>query len=136
MVALNAERAREEAEGLVRWLRPEYQNPGRASVPASPTLNLDLEKTGSGGKKKKSGSRADARPPGKAKKTKRAWPKTLAERVKAVSDVLRAAEESLTPEEITKHFLRAKAEDVSAILETLVVMGQARKAKERGRYLG
>jgi hypothetical protein len=48
----------------------------------------------------------------------------------------RAAEAPLTPEEITKHFLRAKAEDVAAILETLVVMGQARKAKEPGRYVG
>jgi hypothetical protein len=28
----------------------------------------------------------------------------------------------MTPEEITKHFSRAKTEDVNAILETLVVM--------------
>src|SRR5690606_21265716 len=27
LVALNAERAAEEARGLVRWLRPEFQNP-------------------------------------------------------------------------------------------------------------
>src|SRR4051812_50021457 len=27
LVALNAERAKEEANGLIRWLRPEYQNP-------------------------------------------------------------------------------------------------------------
>jgi len=59
----------------------------------------------------------------------------LAERVKAVSDFLRTAEQPLTPEEITQHFSRAKAEDVSAILETLVVMGQARRGKEQGRYL-
>ena len=32
LVALNAERAAEEARGLVRWLRPEFQNP--AGVPA------------------------------------------------------------------------------------------------------
>jgi hypothetical protein len=30
LVALNAERAKEEASRLVRWLRPEYQNPGGA----------------------------------------------------------------------------------------------------------
>ena len=35
LVALNAERAREEANGLVRWLRPEYQNPQGAPHPAS-----------------------------------------------------------------------------------------------------
>src|SRR5436305_844237 len=27
LVALNKERAAEEARGLIRWLRPEYQNP-------------------------------------------------------------------------------------------------------------
>lgn len=28
LTALNAERAAEEAAGTIRWLRPEYQNPG------------------------------------------------------------------------------------------------------------
>jgi hypothetical protein len=32
LVALNAERAKEEASGLVRWLRPDYQNPGGAQA--------------------------------------------------------------------------------------------------------
>jgi hypothetical protein len=32
LVALNAERAREESEGLVRWLRPDYQIPRFGSV--------------------------------------------------------------------------------------------------------
>lgn len=31
LVALNAARAAEEAKGQVRWLRPDYQNPGAAS---------------------------------------------------------------------------------------------------------
>ncbi|MBK7011853.1 MAG: hypothetical protein IPH43_03605 [Xanthomonadales bacterium] len=35
LVALNAERAAEEARGLVRWLRPDYQNPTSATAPAS-----------------------------------------------------------------------------------------------------
>jgi hypothetical protein len=63
------------------------------------------------------------------------WPKILAARVKAVSELLRASPESMTPQEITNHFSRAKPEDVSAILETLVVMGRPRKGKEKGRYL-
>ena len=29
LVALNAERAAEEKRGLIRWLRPEFQEPGR-----------------------------------------------------------------------------------------------------------
>jgi hypothetical protein len=44
LVALNDERAKEEASGLIRWLRPEYQNPGstqsaQQSSLAIPTLN-------------------------------------------------------------------------------------------------
>jgi hypothetical protein len=134
VVVLNAERAREEAAGHIRWLRPECQLRGEKG-----------EGRGESGEGKgqkaegRSGKQAALDLPErktKAKKTKHVWPKTLAERVKAVSDFLRTAEEPLTPEEITKHFSRAKPEDVSAILETLVVMGQARKAKEPGRYLG
>jgi len=44
--------------------------------------------------------------------------------------------EAQSREEITKHFSRAHTEDVRAILETLVVMGQARRGKEKGRYVG
>ena len=33
LVALNAERAVEEARGLVRWLRPEFQNSGAGAKP-------------------------------------------------------------------------------------------------------
>lgn len=40
-----------------------------------------------------------------------------------------------TAAEMTKHFRRAEAEDVGAILETLVVMGHARRGREKGSYL-
>jgi hypothetical protein len=32
LVALNAERAAEERNGLIRWLRPEYQNPNQTTA--------------------------------------------------------------------------------------------------------
>jgi hypothetical protein len=32
LVALNAERAAEERNGLIRWLRPEYQNPTQTEL--------------------------------------------------------------------------------------------------------
>ena len=38
LVALNQERAAEEARGLVRWLRPEYQAPEAAQAAAKPML--------------------------------------------------------------------------------------------------
>ncbi|UVF20827.1 class I SAM-dependent DNA methyltransferase [Microvirga terrae] len=46
LVALNAERAREEASGLVRWLRPDYQIPRFAKgAAAAKTGELDLGAT-------------------------------------------------------------------------------------------
>jgi len=45
LVALNAERAREEAAGHVRWLRPEYQIPRFAKGAAAKTGELDLGET-------------------------------------------------------------------------------------------
>jgi hypothetical protein len=42
LVALNRERAEEEAQGLIRWLRPEYQAPGQA-VPIAASLGLEVE---------------------------------------------------------------------------------------------
>jgi hypothetical protein len=38
LVALNAERADEEKRGLVRWLRPEFQNPGGAKAATQEAL--------------------------------------------------------------------------------------------------
>jgi hypothetical protein len=42
LVALNAERAREEAAGQVRWLRPDYQIPRFAKGAAAKSGDLDL----------------------------------------------------------------------------------------------
>jgi hypothetical protein len=45
LVALNAERVREEAAGHVRWLRPDYQIPRFAKGSAAKTGELDLGET-------------------------------------------------------------------------------------------
>lgn len=77
LVALNAERAAEEARGLIRWLRPDYQlravGGGQA---ASPTLALT-----------EAPAKPDKQP--KAKPAKLPWPKTLAARALAVETALR-----------------------------------------------
>jgi len=41
LVALNRERAAEEARGLVRWLRPDYQCPQASRAGAQPVLGLE-----------------------------------------------------------------------------------------------
>ncbi len=70
LVALNAERAAEEARGLVRWLRPDFQNPGGAQ-----TAQGEMD-TGD--------ETAVAAIPQK----KRTWPKTIPEQVQALRGAL------------------------------------------------
>jgi hypothetical protein len=113
LVALNAERAAEEAAGTIRYLRPEYQNPSGLS--ASQTgLKLTKEKAAKV----------------KASRAKTAWPKSLAERVRAVESALRAAEKPVTAAMLTKRFARAKQPDIAEILETLVTLGRAHQSGE------
>ena len=110
LVALNAERAKEETSGLVRWLRPDYQNPGGAQ-PQQTALAVEVETEAKSGTKRAG---------------KLAQPKTLSERVKAVSAELATVKEPVTAAEMAKRFARARAADVGEILETLCAMGKAR----------
>ena len=119
LVALNAERAKEEASGLVRWLRPDYQNPGGAQAQQT-ALAVEVE----------SGSKA-----GKQRAGKLAWPKTLSERVKALSTALATLKEPVTAPEMARRFARARPADVGEILETLCAMGKARHGKGAGTFL-
>lgn len=45
LVALDAERAAEEARGLVRWLRPEFQNPSAATIPVQAEIHTERDET-------------------------------------------------------------------------------------------
>jgi hypothetical protein len=119
LVALNAERAKEEASGLVRWLRPDYQNPGGAQTQQT-ALAVEFEPQAK---------------PGKQRAGKLAWPKTLSERVKAVSTALATVKEPVTTADMAKRFARARSADVGEILETLCAMGKARRGKAVGTFL-
>ncbi len=119
LVALNAERAKEEASGLVRWLRPDYQNPGGARTQQT-ALAVEVEPETKAGKKRAG---------------KLAWPKTLAERVKAVSAVLAGVKEPVTAAAMAGRFARAKPADVGEILETLCAVGKAWRGKADGTFL-
>ena len=78
LVALNHERAEEEKRGIVRWLRPEFQNPqGKKEA-------VQDEIPGTAPKKAK----RSAQPETPAKADKRAWPKELPQQVAAVRDLL------------------------------------------------
>ncbi|MFZ2489987.1 MAG: DNA methyltransferase [Thermoanaerobaculia bacterium] len=113
LVALNAERAEEERRGIVRWLRPEYQNPGgtQAAQTAIALGEVDEEKA------------ATATP---AAKELPKWPKQLREQVSAVRDLFAAAGRpvnALSAAEIASSFKGAKKPEIAAVLEALAALG-------------
>lgn len=111
LVALNAERAAEEAEGKIRWLRPAYQAPAGATTQGGLSITPAAAKTSKR----------------KLARAKEPWPKTLPERVLAVERALRAAEGPTTSAAMAKRFLRAKPADLEEILETLATLGRAHR---------
>jgi hypothetical protein len=114
LVALNAERAAEEARGVIHWLRPEYQAKGQQEI------ILETKPA-----KKSKTKTAPAKHKGKA-----AWPKTLPERMHAVETALHAAAAPIAPADLAAQFARAKPADITEILKTLETFGRARNAGE------
>ena len=116
LVALNAERAVEERRGLIRWLRPEFQNPagtGRTQTAFEENASVST----------------------KEKKTKKAkWPKSLPEQAQAVRSALVTLASPATPEDVAMSFSRAKVDRVDELLETLVTLGQALQIDD-GRFV-
>ncbi len=113
LVALNAERAEEEKRGLIRWLRPEFQNPGGASANQG---HLGL---------------TPAEQPAQPKKAdKLPWPKSLAEQAQAVRAALGAEAGPASAAELSKRFKGAKADRVGELLATLTALGKARSVGE------
>ncbi|MGB3524692.1 MAG: DNA methyltransferase [Flavobacteriales bacterium] len=121
LVALNAERAAEEAQGHVRWLRPEYQNKGAKASPAGKQAKLDVEE-----------------PAAIAVKELQPWPKELHEQAAALAQVLNGLPAPASVEVIAKHFKgKTSTKRLAALdrlLETLAAVGRARK--EGGAWMG
>ncbi len=120
LVELNQTRAEEEKRGVVRWLRPEYQNPDGSQAAAATQGALPIE-----AEEPEAPAIRDGRRP---------WPKTLPEQAQAVRAVLAEHPNGLTPEQLARLFLRANSKLVSDLLQTLVSLGQAR-ALESGVYV-
>jgi hypothetical protein len=125
LVALNAARAAEEAQGKIRWIRPEFQNPASAETtchrlaPAADQTRLALGLD----RAKKPKSRA-----------KPVWPKERPAQVEAVAAALQAAAAQVTAAELAARFSRGHRETIAEILKALVVLGRARPSEKRGTY--
>ena len=120
LVALNAERAAEEARGVIHWLRPEYQARSQKSEARSQKEMTLPEHKGKPRKSKLA-----------IRKSKMVWPKSLPERVQAVEAALHAAAAPVAPAIISARFVRAKLSEVAEILQTLVTLGRARRQGEK-----
>lgn len=126
LVALNAERAGEEARGHTRWLRPDFQKPDGATVqPAAAAtpgvmdwMDLDAPDTAVAATVFKAGP----------------WPKQALEQVRAVADILVSSPIPLSEEDIAARFTARGAwkKRLHEVLGTLVTVGNARL--QDGRY--
>lgn len=155
LVALNAERAEEEKRGLIRWLRPEYQNPSGSSpavqgtlprasdegeegdAPTKPTRRARGSKT----KEPKDPARGEgegsaSRPrttkkPAAAERTKSQkpvrWPTGLPKQLAAVRRVLDTDRTPRTADELASRFLEVERAQLVPVLEALLSLGLATK---------
>jgi hypothetical protein len=119
LVQLNAQRAQEEAQGRVRWLRPAFQNPQNslqiqehlAQGQQAPEPDFDIEK-----------------PLSKAEQpAAQPWPATLPEQVRAVAAVLAASAAPLTLPAIEARFKGRGPwkKGLPTLLQTLEALGRA-----------
>ncbi len=114
LVRLNHERAREEANGLVRYLRPAYQAPG---VMKNEELGMRNEVTAP------------------AKSTEFLiphssflidFPKELAQQMQALRDALQQVGQPLTAAQVAARFRRTRPEKVQPLLDTLAALSLLR----------
>ena len=118
LVALNSQRAAEEAKGQIRWLRPEYQNPSATKAPEQSEAELDV------------GDEVVLEPAAKVKKI--TWPKGMREQIAAVRNTL--GNQAMTLEMLVAHFAAPKT-TTPLIVEALAALEELGMIyQEGGQY--
>lgn len=118
LVALNSQRAAEEAKGQIRWLRPEYQNPSATKAPEQSEAELDV------------GDEMVLEPAAKVKKI--TWPKGMREQIAAVRNTL--GNQAMTLEMLVAHFAAPKT-TTPLIVEALAALEELGMInEEEGKY--
>ncbi|HEY9707294.1 MAG TPA: DNA methyltransferase, partial [Oculatellaceae cyanobacterium] len=116
LVALNAERAEEERNGLIRWLRPDYQAPNQVAVqPVIEGITTEEE---------------IAITPVE----QQTWPKKFKEQLAAIRDLLRTSGSEWTLEQIVAQFKGAtrSKKAITECLESLEELGILTSHDEQG----
>lgn len=127
LVALNAERAAEEARGFVRWLRPEFQH---SDLPRLDEPEQVHSATGRDAPEIVDGDRVPAVVPlGKPQP----WPKDAVDQVRAVADVIAASAVPLSADEIAARFTARGLwkRRLPKLLQMLVALGRAQESDGR-----
>ncbi|MDP2828318.1 MAG: hypothetical protein Q8O37_06900 [Sulfuricellaceae bacterium] len=134
LVALNTERAAEEAQGQIRWLRPAYQHPQAApqqqqlnGTNAETPMDSPLSLRGRVGEGVNTGEGENAQ-------SKSPWPAELPAQMAAIAQILSSAGKPLSESELAEHFSGKGAwkKRLPQLLETLVALGRAVR-DEQGR---
>lgn len=110
LVALNAQRAAEEARGTVRWLRPALQSPA-----APPAAAPDLP--------------AAAPVAAAAPAAPLAWPDTLPEQLGALARLLAESPAPHTPATLAARFMKTRGleKTLPGLLDALAAVGRAQR---------
>jgi type I restriction-modification system DNA methylase subunit len=141
LVALNARRAADEARGLVRWLRPEFQDPAQRALLSSPAETAEANVGAPAAMSDTTGDtntlapeaddEAEASVPAKAVSaaTRRPWPTELPEQMRATFEVLSTSPIALSEAQLAEHFKGQGPwkKRLPQILDTLEALGRARK---------
>ncbi|MBD1812540.1 class I SAM-dependent DNA methyltransferase [Microcoleus vaginatus DQ-U2] len=116
LVTLNAQRAEEERNGLIRWLRPDYQAPGETYIqPSLAGITTETETS-------------------IAPTEQQPFPKTLKEQLWAIRDLFRTQSGEWTAAQVTAHFKAAsrKQKVILDCLESLEDLGILLSHTENG----
>lgn len=123
LVALNKERATEEANGLVRWLRPEYQHPQGVAQSSLNIVTTEATTTAS--------TVAELID----------WPTPLSEQAQAVQRLIQQFAHPVSAENINAQFKKttklatvAREQKIGQLLETISTLGLLRKTED-GLYV-
>ena len=114
LAALNAQRAAEEAQGTVRWLRPDYQDPQGSHDTAHAQTEADF-----------GGAEETTTVPSSAAAAVQDWPKELREQIRLTRALL--APHPQTAVQLAARFKRKPLKAVQTVLEALEGLGLAKQ---------
>ncbi len=133
LTALNAQRAAEEKNGHIRWLRPAFQDPD--AVRAAPDSLSNSELLAQILRRQQADLTLNIAPDKAPATITQAWPADLPDQGRAVAQVLTSAAGALSIGAIEQHFKGRGPwkKSLPRILQTLAALGRARQDGESWR---